>query len=171
MKVIVSLVLALALLGAACLAHAEGGCPEGFYPSSDPSIVGCAPIPGYTGSMGEEDEPVVPRISWIKTWGAIALDKDKGIVGAITGEKSERQARKSAIAECIKQGGGAGCKNIAITYKNQCVVALVADSSGLVTVTAESEEKAHASAVALCRKNNKSCQDYYSACSEPIRVQ
>jgi hypothetical protein len=172
MKAIIGLLFTLTLLTIVGSAHAEGGCPEGFYPSSDPSIVGCAPIPGYTGSENIPDEQLArPSVRWAKTWGAIALDKERGIVGAVEGKTSKGQAQKAAIAECKVRGGGSGCKNISRTYHNQCAVVLAGEGQGIMTASAQTVEEARALAMQLCKKEGMVCRDYYAACSEPIRIQ
>ncbi|MCQ2994325.1 DUF4189 domain-containing protein [Pseudomonas syringae] len=161
-------IFALALY--ANISYAEGGCPAGQYPIGGQGAMACAPIPQ---SQTQQAQPT-PIGKWLKTWGAVALDRaDTGAIGASTGKTSERDAQQDAIYNCIK-GGGADCKGWT-TYENQCIA--VAEPykgeksvlGSLQFVTGPSLEKIKGEASEKCTsKNNMTCRVFYSDCSEPI---
>jgi hypothetical protein len=100
--------LALPLCGPA---HAEGGCPPGQMPSkawapagSAESLASCVPIPYQAQTP-----------AWESRWGAVATD-NKGKFGIVTGQKTERLARKAALAKC-KQRGASAC-TADFTFRN-----------------------------------------------------
>ncbi|PBP86157.1 DUF4189 domain-containing protein [Pseudomonas syringae] len=152
------------------ISYAEGGCPAGQYPIGGQGAVACAPIPQ---SQTQQAQPT-PIGKWIKTWGAVALDRaDTGAIGASIGKISESDARQDAIHNCIK-GGGTECKGWT-TYENQCI-AIAEPYKGeksvpgsLQFVTGPSLEKIKGEASEKCTsKNNMTCRVFYSDCSEPI---
>ncbi|MEQ7991730.1 DUF4189 domain-containing protein [Xanthomonas hortorum] len=151
-------------------ASAEGGCPAGQYPIGGQGAVACAPIPQ---SQTQQAQPT-PIGKWVKTWGAVALDRaDTGAIGASVGKTSESAAQQDAIYNCIK-GGGTECKGWT-AYENQCIA--VAEPykgeksvpGSLQFVTGPSLEKIKGEASEKCTsKNNMTCRVFYSDCSEPI---
>lgn len=163
------LLLAIVMLCLSSLALAEGGtCPPGMYPVGGPGAMGCAPIPGY-----ESDDSEVfnaPSTRWAKTWGAIAIDSAQGKMGAVTGKMSKRDAQKAASSQCRANGGGVGCKNISLIYRNQCGV--MAEGYGFAaTQGAETIEIASKLALQNCSQQATGCRITYAACSEPVQVQ
>ncbi len=160
----------LPLLVLSKLVHAEGGCPPGQFPIGGQGAVACAPIPQ---SQTQQAQPT-PIGKWVKTWGAVALDRaDTGAIGASIGKTSESAAQQDAIYNCIK-GGGTECKGWT-TYQNQCIA--VAEPykveksvpGSLQFVTGPSLEKIKGEASEKCTSiNNMTCRVFYSACSEPI---
>ena len=152
------------------VSHDEGGsCPAGYYPIGGGAASGCAPIPNYGGDGGGSDQHV-PQVRWAKTWGAVAVDKSTATVGAVVGKMTKRLAQKSAVMECQVRGGGAGCSNVAVTYRNQCA-AMAWGLETYVTAHAETIELASNLAMSGCREVAEDCRIYYSACSEPVRIQ
>lgn len=145
--------------------HAESGCPPGEMPNnvsaplgSAESMNSCAPIP--------VDAPARPR--WQSRWGAVA-DDSRGIYGLSANEKSERQARKSALVNC-KERGGLGCA-IAMTYMNQCLSIATSDIKSKAA-RAPDIGAAEQDSLAGCKESSggKECSIYYSGCSLPVRV-
>ncbi|MFV7456355.1 DUF4189 domain-containing protein [Stenotrophomonas maltophilia] len=147
-------------------AQAEGRCPPGQYPIGGQGVGGCAPIPG-----GEGTATSGPRATgkWIKTWGAISL-APSGASGSSTGRVRKTEAVEEAQRKCA-ESGGVGCK-VTITYKNQCVAAVVASSGTDGTTqfgTGATIESAKEFASRLCAsKGGSDCAAVYAACSEPI---
>lgn len=150
--------------------YAEGGsCPAGYYPVGGQGAGGCAPIPGYS-SPGDSGK-IENAARWLKTWGAIASDDELAVLGVATGYRTEQSAKEAAIESCLERGGGAGCASIAVTYENQCVV-VATGSKGQSYTTAESIKVATEGSMKRClAKEAINCRVYYSACSEPIRIQ
>ena len=144
-------------------------CPYGAYPGrlDEPQI--CRPPPDDGNDNATQS--TMPEARWAKTWGAVSFDKKLGAVGAVTGKLSKREAQQEAIAECHARGGQSGCKNIAHTYYNQCAVVLAGAVRGIITASAQTIDKARAIGMKSCKEENMICRDYYSACSEPIRIQ
>lgn len=160
--------LALWLLSLSGISLAQV-CPYGAYPGrlDEPQI--CRPPPDDVND--NVVQPAMPKARWVKTWGAVAFDKKLGSVGAVTGKLSKREAQQAAIAECHARGGRDGCKNIAHTYYNQCAVVLAGEVRGIITASAQTIDKARTIGMKSCKEESMICRDYYSACSEPIRIQ
>lgn len=144
------------------LARAEGGCPPGQMPNSvwsqtgsNESLASCMPIP-----ESRSDKP-----QWETRWGAIASG---GAFGIVTGMRSERVAKKAAIAECQKRGG-TKCKEMLI-FRNQCA-AVVSSTSESFAQGAPYEDQAIAAGQKRCvASNTGSCWVYFSGCSLPVRI-
>ncbi|QWN05888.1 DUF4189 domain-containing protein [Xanthomonas citri pv. fuscans] len=95
------------------------GCPPGQYQIGGQGAIACAPIPQGSQDNLEQQQSPRPTGKWIKTWGAVSLDKsDVGALGVSVGKLSKREAQRDAIAGCIK-AGGKNCKDWA-AYENQC---------------------------------------------------
>lgn len=151
-------------------AMAEQGCPPGEYPIGGQGAMACAPLPQNQAQQTQSR----PSGKWIKTWGAVALDKaDTGAIGASIGKTSKSDAQQDAINNCVK-GGGTECKGWT-TYENQCIA--VAEPykgeksipGSLQFVTGPSLEKIKGQASEKCTSKNKmTCRVFYSDCSEPI---
>lgn len=157
-----SLILLLFLLpGLAC---AEGGCPPGQVPysgtyamGSAESLATCGPIP--------TSRPAPPV--WQSRWGAVASDST-GEFGIVTDMKSERAAKKAALAECAKRGGVSCSANF--TFHNQCA-AVVSSESISFSQGAPTEEKAKELAMSQCTAAQSGrCWLYYSGCSLPVQT-
>lgn len=144
-------------------AHAEGGCPPGQMPNnawapagSAESLASCVPIPHQAQTP-----------AWESRWGAVATD-NKGKFGIVTGQKTERLARKAALAEC-KQRGASVC-TADFTFRNQCAV-VVSSASASFAQGAPTEKEAESLAMPLCVSSDAGqCWVYYSGCSLPVRV-
>ncbi|MCC8535825.1 DUF4189 domain-containing protein [Xanthomonas axonopodis pv. poinsettiicola] len=161
----------LLLLSIAFSAMAEQGCPPGQYPIGGQGVAACAPIP--QGSQENQQSPR-PTGKWIKTWGAVSLDKsDVGALGVSVGKLSKREAQQDAIAGCIK-AGGKNCKDWA-AYENQCAAVAEPYKDGRSSAgslhfrTGASPEDIQREVKNICSsENNGECRVIYTACSEPI---
>lgn len=122
--------------------------------------------PYYVGGRPEQT-PATPPEWWEDRWGAIAEDGN-GVFGIVSDTKSERKARKGALQECKKRGGGE-CSVVA-TYSSQCA-AIVANDIASYRGYAASEDGAIADAEMKCSKSSISgCHVFYSGCSLPVRI-
>jgi hypothetical protein len=156
------------------MVHAEGNCPPGYYPIGAPSgqggPQGCAPIPGYNNSQQlTQPQPLIPPQQWATRWGAIATDKVKGILGAVTGLSSKSEAQQAAMADCQAKGGSP-CK-LEIAYDNECA-ALAVGNKGYSINTGNTADAANQLAIKTCTADGDdlSCHIYYSTCSLPQRI-
>lgn len=153
--------------------HAEGGCPPGMIPAGGTDINSCVPIPpGYYNNQ-QQAQPQLPLppppAQWASQWGAIATDKVKGIIGAVTGLSSKSEAQQAAMANCQAKGGSP-CK-FEIAYDNECAVLVVGDNGYNVSADV-TLDKAVQFGMKICTDaKNTNCHVYYSACSLPERVQ
>lgn len=165
------ILMVISFLSVSGFAWAEGGCPSGMIPYQGTDITSCGPIPDrYYGDSGSAQKPNEPSVRWAKTWGAITIDGVLGVMGTSTGKMSEREAKKAAMTDCYAKGGGAGCKKTRMTYRNQCAAIASGAESNNVS-RADSIEKATALSMKECNASDTNCRIYYSACSEPIRIQ
>lgn len=164
----ISHILLLGLLCVSGHAFAEGGCPEGMYPTGggNGGWTSCAPIPGY-GSSGPGQSNPQPSQVWVKQWGAIAVDEKAGRLGGTDGSSSKREAKKAAIEECQKNGGSK-CK-VAIAYYNQCGALAWGDNYGTSASGPERDDTIK-NALASCVKETVNCKIYYAGCSYSARV-
>jgi hypothetical protein len=160
--------LALGLLALSISASAQV-CPYGAYPGrlDEPQI--CRPPPDDTSHGVNESD--APQVRWEKTWGAIAMDAgaSNGGIGTVVGKPSKRLAQKEAIEQCRATGGGAGCKVI-LSYRNQCAV-LASGNTKVKAVSAPNIEEAKQFGIEECSAIDTGCKIYYSACSDPVRIQ
>ena len=162
MRQVVSILMLMALTSEPAMA--EGACPPGQIPytgtpaeGTAASIASCGPI--------QTSRPASPQ--WETRWGAVASD-EKGAFGIVTDMKSERQARKFALAQC-KELGGVSCRS-GLTFHNQCV-AVVTSATRSFTQGAPYEDQAIATGMKRCEASNSGeCWVYYSGCSLPVRV-
>lgn len=150
-------------------AHAEGNCPDGYYPiggGAPGAPQGCAPIPGGGNQPGQQSQSPPPQ--WAAQSGAIVTDPTKGILGTAVNMESQASAEHAAFAEC-KSKGGTACK-LDVTYTNGCA-AMVAGDAAYKASSAATMDEAVASATKICSGKSAGCHVYYSACSLPRRVQ
>lgn len=146
-------------------AYADGGCPPGEMPNnawastgSNESVASCIPMP--------DSGPTKPQ--WETRWGAIASQKQGSEFGIVIGKKTERQATKASIGECVKRGGTA-CESL-LTFRNQCA-AVVSSKTQSFAQGAPYEADAIAAGQKLCRESNSGeCWVYFSGCSLPERA-
>lgn len=160
--------LCLGLLITSKFVLAEGGCPEGLYPTGggNGGWTSCAPIPGYgNGGQGQSNGP--PAETWARRWGAIAADDNVGRLGGIEGFSSKRKAEKAAIKECQKNGGSK-CR-VTVAYDNQCGALAWGDTYG-TSANGPDRNDTMKNAVASCAKQTTNCKIYYVGCSPPVRV-
>lgn len=160
----------LLLLGG--FAHAEGNCPAGYYPIGAPQgqggPQGCAPIPG-DNSQQQVQSQALPPPQWASRWGAIATDKVKGILGAVTGLSSKNEAQQAALADCQAKGGSP-CK-LEIAYDNECAALVVGDNGYNVGADATLDKVIRLGMKICTGAKNANCHVYYSDCSLPVRIQ
>jgi hypothetical protein len=144
-------------------AHAEGRCPDGYFPIGGGSAgwEGCAPMgPGADGT--QEPQPQLET-----RWGAVATAD--GALGVAAGQESQESAEQHALAHCQTHSEGKVCK-VLIAYYNQCVAVAWGDGGSL---WARSPDVYDAEDMALsnCQQKTTNCDIYYSACSYAERVQ
>src|SRR3546814_14268128 len=87
-------------------------------------------------------------LKWSDSWGAIASDGN-GAAGIATAFPSKRKAKKGAISECKKRGGGK-C-TIWRTFMNQCA-AVIAGEGPSATAHAPTKREAIARGKEKCRR-------------------
>ncbi len=83
---------------------AEGRCPPGYFPTTNPDFVGCAPIynSGYDSGYSPSSAPMPPDPGprWKFRWGAIVVDREIATFGGADGFERPSQAKKAAIKDC-----------------------------------------------------------------------
>ncbi len=172
MTMIGRLVCSLLLMVCSFTVSAEGRCPPGYFPTTNPDFVGCAPIynadsgSGYSSSSVPRPPDPGPR--WKFRWGAIVVDGEKGIFGGADGFERPSQAKKAAIKDCRKHGGKR-C-DLVIEYYNQCG-ALVWGVNRYSGHSGPVPEEVSKRALNLCAKETSNCQIYYMGCSYPVEVE
>ncbi len=159
--------ISVLLLLVSSAALGQTACPQGVASGSSqsgPSSMTNSTSDDRTGpaSLG------LPPAKWADSWGAIAMDDNKGVAGIVTDLRSKRSAKKAAIAEC-RSRGGVDC-TIARTYKNQCLVVAVSSSKSQI-VNAATINRATELAMRDCASDGSSdCRIFYSGCSLAWRV-
>src|SRR3569623_1634309 len=83
--------------------HAEGGCPTGQVPQQGNGWRSCVPLNNGATQPGSADDFVGP--TWSPRWISLAIDNIKPILGKSGESRTLDQARRSAIDDCISQGG------------------------------------------------------------------
>lgn len=163
-----SLLLGMLLFLCDAVAHAEGNCPQGYYPiggGSPGAPQGCAPIPGY--NQGQQQLP--QRSQWSSQYGAIASDIAKGILGIATNRLSKQFAEQAALDDC-RSKGGTDCK-IETSYMNGCGT-VVAGHPGYAVNTGSTEARAVQDAMSACTGSGfTNCHVIYTGCSLPKKIQ
>jgi hypothetical protein len=162
----VKMLLLMSVLLFFSIVHAEGNCPDGYYPLGTPGggWQGCAPLPGNDPAYQH-----APQQRWVDQWGAIASDFSHGSIGVSTDNSTKRDAETNALGDCQSRGGH-NCK-VEISYYNQCSALVVGDkthNSG----SAATIDKAVQLGIKVCSSGGDiNCHAYYSACSLPKRIQ
>jgi hypothetical protein len=166
MKHLTSLSLLFGFLCTSTLAYAEGGtCPDGYYPSNGPGVMGCSPIPGYNTQQQQTPEPPPPQ--WESRWGAITVGKP-GIFGSSANISNQQSANQSALADC-RAKGGAECQ-IEDSWANGCGV-LIAGNPGYNVTVAATLEEATQHGLKVCRDAGATnCRVHHSTCSPSVRI-
>ena len=139
--------------------HAEGGCPPGQFPQRGQGWQTCVPIPG--SSSMQTVAPPPRRTKYETRWQAISTDATVGALGTSLNLRTQAEAEEAATADCHAKGGK-DCI-IQISDGNGCAVLVVGES----TMNTESDmdiNKATQMAMSVCKKENKKCVVYYSAC-------
>jgi Domain of unknown function (DUF4189) len=161
-----TLLLLISLLSLSFVAHAEGNCPPGYFPTTppgQPGPQGCAPMPNNSQDSAQLSGP-----RWATRWGAIATDPTTGALGTVTGISSKRKAEKAALADCQAKGGKE-CK-LQLAYDNECAAMIVGNN--VFNVTADTTlQKAIQSGTKKCSDQDSNCHVFYSACSPPEQIQ
>lgn len=155
-------------LGWTAAAHAQTACPPGLIPyatGQGGGVAACGPDPSYNQ---QSQQPMSRPPRWADQWGALASDDAAGILGVSKDMPTKRSAEDAAMAEC-KAKGGTKCRNIA-NYQNECA-AMVVGHAGYRIFFGKTTENAIASGMKTCNAENSGCHVYYSACSDPIRIQ
>lgn len=124
-----------------------------------------AGMPGYDGN--NSSTPREPAPVWANSWGAIAIDDQRGDAGTIANRPTKSQAEAEAMRDCSSQGAS-GCK-IALTYHNQCAAIAWGDSARVAAGNPD-EQGAKEDAMSRCQKKTTGCKVVYSACSVAQRV-
>lgn len=174
MKPLIALVLLLA-----CLFHmprAWAQCAPGIPEAGNPE---CLPpddpnSPYYQGSNGQSNghmPPPQPTVRWADRWGAIATDYTNGnnSLGTSVNMSTRRQAEQAALTDC-QAHGGQQCR-IETWYGNGCA-AFVAGNTTHISTHAETQDQAIEIGIKTCTKGGDvNCKAYYTACSQPTRIQ
>ncbi len=126
---------------------------------------GVAVIP-ICASNGEENSAEDPGV-WEKRWGAVATGG--GGFGAVTDMRSEKQAKKLALAQCKGNKAGDPSKCKAFTYYNQCVASTVGPTRHFIQ-SAVDLQTAESLAMQSCQAVSDGCSVYYNGCSYAQRV-
>jgi hypothetical protein len=124
-----------------------------------------AGMPEY--NAGLDPRPTVPAPVWADSWGAIAIDDQRGDAGTIANRHSKSEAEAAAMRDCSIQGA-TGCK-IALTYHNQCAAIAWGDSARAAAGNPD-EQGAKDDALNRCQRRTTGCKVVYSACSVVHRV-
>lgn len=163
----IRMMLLLVVSGIAGIAVAQP-CPQGIAHGTP----GCVP-PGHPNSPLNNAPLPAPAPHWKLTWGALASDGEKSVIGTATGHFSQRAAKREAMAKC-KAMGGTACA-IHLTYKHQCA-AIVAPTDELQHVAvfqgAATVELASDMAMKECRRSNpgRPCEVLYTNCTAPVLI-
>ncbi|MGN6091065.1 MAG: DUF4189 domain-containing protein [Luteibacter jiangsuensis] len=113
---------------------------------------------------GPADNFVGP--SWTARWISLAIDNNKPILGKSSESRTQDQAERSAVNDCVSQGGTT-CHTI-VTAKNGCV-AMAAGMTRVATNGSPIQRVAEETAVEDCKKaGDTGCRVYYSACVKPV---
>lgn len=150
--------------------HAEGNCPQGYYPIGTPQgqsgPQGCAPIPGYDNNQQQTQSQLSPQ--WRDRWGAIATDGPGGSFGAAIDMPDRSSAESAALTDCHSKRG-ATCA-IETWYRNRCAAMIIGDNSH-ISVNAATVNEAIQMGTRKCNATDTNCHVYYSDCSLPLRIQ
>lgn len=151
--------MSVSVAWAQCAGPSLGGSNPGCsIPINDPSS------PYYTPDSEIPSPPPQPLGEWVKTWGAIAKDKN-GLTTVSVGQSSKSEAQDKALNDCIA-GGGDGCRSV-FAYRNQCVAIAAGTKSSYVST--ESIEKSKKEALQKCIDiGGGRCEIAYAECTEPI---
>jgi len=144
---------------------AQTACPQGV--AAGAAQCGPSSLVSSDDSGNNLNAPPPPISRWADSWGAIA-DDGNGQYGISIDEPSKRSARKSAIQECRRRGGGE-CE-VSIHYKNQCAAVIMGSTRSNV-VHAMTIDKAVQIGMAAClERNDVNCRIYWSGCSHAKRI-
>jgi len=120
----------LAGLGFSQHAHAEGNCPQGYYPIGGKGVAGCAPIPG--GGTGGSSSSYFSNVRKVPQWIAYARSPDGRVLGWSVFQHKQRGANKQAMKACNARSGQK-CEIVA-SFTGQCSTALQHSDTGQMEV-------------------------------------
>lgn len=109
--------------------------------------------------------PPQPTGWWDTTWGALAPSPVGGVLGTAVGASSKEEAERLALEDCNAKGGGA-CE-VGLAYYNQCAAMIVGENTYSLAHAGD-EGVAADIGIGTCKKKNKDCSVYYSACTKPV---
>ena len=144
---------------------AQTACPQGV--AAGGAQCGPSSLVNSNDSGYAPNAPSSPPVRWEDSWGAIA-DDGNGEYGIVTDMPSKRTAKKGAIQECRRRGGGK-C-TVAITYKNQCAVVVMGSTRSNVVHAITIDKAAEIGTAACHERNDVNCRIYWSGCSNAKRV-
>jgi hypothetical protein len=164
------LLLVLVWVGTAASAQ-DVVCPNGIPAANNPS---CIPpdnpmSPYYQGNSQQPDQAAEPKQMghWELTWGSVATDGEKGVLGSSVGQSSKNSANSAAVKDCQAKGGEK-CQ-VDLAFFNQCA-AMVAGHDWYRVFSAGTVEEASHDGISECSTNSKNCRILYSVCSKPQLV-
>ena len=135
--------------------------------SSGNRVYGTHPYDGYGPPPPANNTAPPPVIQKPSSYGAVAWDIKKILIGTAINQASKQDAINIAMQKC----GKASCK-VTTWYANQCVA--VGDGDALskkaiywYTALGLTQEKAEQNLLASCSKNAKNCRVAFSECSLP----
>ena len=135
--------------------------------SSGNRVYGTHPYDGYGPPPPVNYTAPPPVIQKPSSYGAVAWDIKKILIGTAINQASKQDAINIAMQKC----GKASCK-VTTWYANQCVA--VGDGDALskkaiywYTALGLTQEKAEQNLLASCSKNAKNCRVAFSECSLP----
>lgn len=132
-------------------AHAEGGCPAGYYPHNAPGLRGCAPIPGY--EQGEASRGWVDAYGTLVWWNSENGDPQYAYSAKYT---NEAISEKTAMKRCRISGGG-NC-SVAFTVTNGYIAIGRNESGGLVGTSGQNSKIARKKLLDDCADNGSKCE-------------
>jgi hypothetical protein len=153
------------LLMAAGSVLAQTACPQGV--AAGGAQCGPSSLVNSNDSGYAPNETSLQQARWADSWGAIA-DDGNGEYGIVTDMPSKRSAKKAAIQECRRRGGGR-C-TVGITYKNQCAVVVMGSTRSNVVNAISIDKAAEIGTTACHERNDVNCRIYWSGCSHAKRV-
>lgn len=144
-------------------AYAEGSCPPGQVPQQGNGWRSCVPAGGST-AQASDSQFVQPY--WEARWIALTADTTEGVLGHSGESRSEEEAGRSSMADCVAQGGRS-CK-VVTSAKNGCVAIAVGDTR-FEADSGRTDEEARAKVLDECtRYPSKNCNVLYSGCAAPV---
>ncbi len=153
------IVLASLVYGSA--AHAEGGCPDGYYPLAG----GCAPIPGSGQSAPNPSPgPRVPR--YIDNYISVAWHPKANDVWATWNHRTKAKSTQTALDACTKSMGE-GCTTAVNAWNGSVAIARGQDNIPW-QAWGETPESARQKVLNACEEKIQGCQILHVFTAEPL---